>query len=1155
MYLKSVEIYGFKSFANKVRLDLNPGITAIVGPNGCGKSNVVDSIKWSIGEMSRRALRMPSMLDVIFAGTTKRQPLNMAEVTLTFDNQERKLNFDFNEVSVTRKIYRSEESEYFINKTPCRLKDIRDMFLDTGIGSDGYAIISQGEIEALLSSDALGRREFFEEVAGVSKYKSKREESLKKLEKVDADLAVLENSLQIIDEQIKKLDAEAKKAKLQQKYREELREAEISLIVKEISSHLAETDKKKAELSPLLEEINQINSAVTAQEAEYAALNIELTEKNEEEKNLLEKISSVKFSLSSLEHRIINGKNMIEEKLKQIEDINKQEEKNAQFEISMLPQIENLRLKLAELGSSNEKLALEYEEAKNQYMLLENSLKESEINSERYEKDTFSVMEQESKISSLLSALEASLSHYNGEESSLERDLKETLLKKEEISAQLSSEKEKNNSLIETISSQESLRSEKISAKENLLALKKEKEENNLRLTALSASLKSSLQASMSQAEKDVYWIGANVIISEKVPGVYGTLRQMIEFPKDKTPIIEDALGKFLDSLVADNEEAARKCAEKLKFIGKGRARFIILDKVPQSNPQLSFDSVLNIIKPHEKAANLLNYLLGGISYKEDSVSGPFWICGGAMEINQNENYWGQVDDLKKKIEECTLEIEKNSSDYALINSQIEETEKEINSLSENISSLKAQKAALENSISSREEDLSVYEKAAEKITAQKNENEARKKSALEKIETHKNELNNLKEKSEALKKSVQEVKNLKENLSKDLLSANEKVLNAKNAYEGYINAKKDLEDKISSLELSKARLESDKNSLSEKKKSLETEIESIKKQIEEFNEKVLEERNNLKEAEIAQNILAEKILELKNSMERLSHSIREHKQAINDLSEKKQAIELEINTFVTRAEDSEKKLENDWNVKYADVKEAYSQAEIDMERVLFLRKRIENMGPVNMTAPEEYDALVNRHNSMRSQIEDLNKAKSDLRSAIQRINETTRENFKKTFDKVQEYFKNIYSVLFNGGEANLILTDPDNLLETGVEIMAHPPGKKLINISQLSGGEKSLTALALLFSFFKVNPSPFCIMDEVDAALDEGNVERFARMIKEFSSDTQFIIITHNKRTMEIADVMYGVTMEELGVSKIISVDLKKAVDLTTSKQPAGAV
>ncbi len=1154
MYLKSVEIYGFKSFANKVRIDLNPGVTAIVGPNGSGKSNVVDSIKWSIGEMSRRALRMPSMLDVIFSGTTKRQPLNMAEVTLTFDNQERKLNFDFNEVSVTRKVYRSGESEYFINKTPCRLKDIRDMFLDTGIGADGYAIISQGEIEALLSTDAQGRREFFEGVAGVLKYKAKREESLKKLEKVDADLAVLENSLQIIDEQIRKLDAEAKRAKLQQKYREESREAEVALIVKDIKSYLSQIENKKAELAPINDEINQINSAVTAQEAEYASLNIELTEKSEGEKELLEKISSIKFAISNAEHRIINNQNMVEEKLRQIEDIKIQEDKNLEFEASIQPQLDDLLSKLSALGDSKN-LLKDYEEAQANYQRLENQLKETEINYQRQEADTYSVYEQENKISSLLSSLEASVSHYSDEENILKKDLSEFNAKKESLSAELSLEKEKYAELNRLIDENSSLLSLTISKKEDETLAKKAAEEKNLELAGRLASLKSSLSSALARAERDIYWIGANVITAEPIDGVYTTLRRLIEFPKDKTPLVEDAIGKFLDSIVVRDEKAANDCIERLKFLKKGRARLIILDKVPQTEPDPSSDSLLRFIKASDKVTNLLNFLLNGVGFREDSVSGAFWVCGGAMETNVNESYWGDVEEIKKEIENCEKEISENAATREKLSASLVSLEGEITSINERLSSVKVEKGSLEKSISMKEEDFSLIESSLKKILQDISDNASKKNEAILKIETHKSELNNLRQKGESIKQQAQDLRNLKENLSRDILLAKENVVNKKNIYDGYLSSRKGIEERINYINSKKTELENEKLLLSSKKSSLEKEIEELKSQIVEFKNKTDEERNNLKEAEISINIHREKILEIRNNLERLSHSIRENKQAISDLGEKKQSIEIEMNTFNTRKEDSLIKLQNDWTVKYEEVCDKYDSFEVDMDRVLFLRKRLENMGAVNMTAPEEYDALINRYNSMRSQIEDLNKAKADLRSAIQRINETTRENFKTTFEKVQEYFKSIYSVLFNGGEANLILTDPDNLLETGVEIMAHPPGKRLINISQLSGGEKSLTALALLFSFFKVNPSPFCVMDEVDAALDEGNVERFARMIGEFSKETQFVLITHNKRAMEVADVMYGVTMEEMGVSKVISVDLKKAVDLTGKRQATAGV
>ena len=361
MYLKAIEIYGFKSFANKVKMPLRPGITCIVGPNGCGKSNVVDSVKWCVGEMSWKSLRMPSMMDVIFAGTTKRSQLNMAEVSMTFDNESRKLPLDFSEVTVTRKIYRSEESEYFINKVQCRLKDIREMFLDTGIGTDGYAIIDQGEVEYVLSASAEERRELFEEAAGVSKYKAKREEALRKLEKVDADLVRLADSMALIDEQIKKLDTEAKRARTQLKYKEELTAAEVSMLVKEISGYNGEVEAENAALEPVQRELAETATAITALEGELAAMNLTLTQRQEEERVLNEAIASVKFEKVRLEGTIVGNGNTAEVVASQTKALEESGRRNEEAIAASAPRIEETRVSLANAAAGLDALKNDYE--------------------------------------------------------------------------------------------------------------------------------------------------------------------------------------------------------------------------------------------------------------------------------------------------------------------------------------------------------------------------------------------------------------------------------------------------------------------------------------------------------------------------------------------------------------------------------------------------------------------------------------------------------------------------------------------------------------------------------------------------------------------------------------------------------------------------
>ncbi|HBE88819.1 MAG TPA: chromosome segregation protein SMC, partial [Elusimicrobia bacterium] len=353
-------------------------------------------------------------------------------------------------------------------------------------------------------------------------------------------------------------------------------------------------------------------------------------------------------------------------------------------------------------------------------------------------------------------------------------------------------------------------------------------------------------------------------------------------------------------------------------------------------------------------------------------------------------------------------------------------------------------------------------------------------------------------------------------------------------------------------------RLKGQLEELAARKAELSERAERLTREAQESRSSAESLRGQLKERELVLEQLGSELNEMKNQLESYRARINEQKQLLSENEQRRHEIDLRVNTAATRVDDLGRRLADDWTTSYLEAKEKYGSVDVDPERVRNLRRRLENMGPINMTAPEEYEALTSRHNFMNSQVEDLNKAKADLRSAISKINDTTRENFKTTFDKVQLHFKQIYALLFNGGEASLLLTQPDNLLETGVEIVAHPPGKKLISISQLSGGEQALTALALLFSFFCVNPSPFCIMDEADAPLDDANVERFVRLIKEFSSGTQFVVITHNKRTMEAADVLYGVTMEDAGVSKVISVDLRKAEALAENppaeKEPAAA-
>jgi chromosome segregation protein len=1152
MYLKAIEIYGFKSFANKVKLPLKPGITCVVGPNGCGKSNVVDSLKWCIGEMSWKSLRLPSMMDVIFAGTAKRSQQNMAEVAMTFDNESRKLPLDFSEVTVTRKIYRSEESEYFINKVQCRLKDIREMFLDTGIGSDGYAIIDQGEVEYVLSASPEERRELFEEAAGVSKYKAKREEALRRLEKVDADLARLADATALIDEQIKKLDAEAKRARTRQKYKEELTAAEVAILVMEISGFNSEAGKESAALEPVLKELSEIATGITALEGELAAINLTLAQRQEEERVLLEAIAVIKFDKVRYEGSVVNNGKLSEEITSQIRTMEAAGVRNEEAIASSAPRIEALKAALANSEAGLAELKNNYDAGLAELTKIQQEMEAVDAAAAGGEKDITSAYQEEMNISAETASTGSSIGHYNDTILGLKKELEGLNSRRAETEARAGGIK------VRIIAGEAAINSEKArlteagsarsAASERLTGIDKRLSELNAEKTGARAHL----DAILAQGEKDSYWVGINAVLNSGIAGIRGTLRHLLTVKKEDRVVVEDALGRFMDAVVCDSAERAREAIEYLKHLGKGRCRFILLDKAGPARAGDAQWSVPNSVKvrgmitcPQEYEA-ALDRLLGGVYSSEGSVLGDFWVSGGVEAVTSNEPYWEEEGDLKEKIrlfgeEEAALSDERVGVAGLLASSSAlaSELEEKITALNLDLhrSQMEAETAEGEVRVNAQNIELTSSDLAkAEGMLA----------AAADRLASLNARLEEARATSERKKSDMSALAGRKDALHAAHSKANEDIGSRKAHLDNHRNNLEQLKEEVSRNEAQLTARYAEREHSATLKLELSGRLTQLAAETEEAGKRLLEIMNELAEKEVLQTQLSGELHAIRNDCGRLNVNLSDSKTLSSEGEKRRYGMELKINTFKTRSEDLTKRLNEEWNLCLEDAREKFGAVEVDAERVKLLRKRLEAMGAVNMTAPEEYDALINRFNFINSQVEDLNKAKADLRSAIAKINETTRDNFKTTFDKVQGHFKQIYGLLFNGGEANLILTRPDDILETGVEILAHPPGKKLVSISQLSGGEKALTALALLFSFFCVNPSPFCVMDEADAPLDEANVERFVRLLREFSGTTQFVVITHNKRTMEAADVLYGVTMEELGVSKLISVDLKKASAMT---------
>ena len=1139
MYLKAIEIQGFKSFADKSRLDFEPGITCVVGPNGCGKSNVIDSVRWAIGEMSWKSLRSASMVDIIFNGTAKRAPLNMAQVSMVFDNASRQLPLDFNEITVTRKIFRSGESEYYLNKVQCRLRDIRDLFLDTGIGGEGYAIIDQGGVESVLSASAEQRREMFEEVAGVSKYKAKREECIKRLERVDLDLARLADTVALIDEQIKKLDSEAKKARLYQKYREELKESEIAISVCSIKESDGLIAKHSGELAPVVKKLEDLEARISAQEGAAAALDLNLTHKQKEAAEFNEKISASKYQVGLLEGAIKNCDNLTNELTAQVAASGAEAQRGQNRLQELVPALAQLKEQLAAVSAELTPLQTHYNEQTAQAQKMENDLRAAEAQLQRSSGELMSLVQKQMEAENRISLEESSMQRENEDLISAEKTsqaqqaglagIQKSL---QEISARVQTKQTEANQAREAI----------VSGEENVRKLQGLRSSLNEKLSAVKsarAALAAKLEMIQTQGKNDPYWVGAKTVAESGLPGVKGTLRKALKYPAALGVAVEEAFGKYLDAVLCENVQVVEQALSLLKQHGKARAKFIVLSQVPATPETPAENALKSQLKYQPELENLINFIIGGYSYGDGTVKGGFFIGGGAEGIRAPEAYWGEEETVRGEMAAKAAEEDSVSKEIIANYEMLSKAEENLKNLR-----LKSQEAVLalnsvQNERANKERELRATQDALNRAAQRKQEITLRVDNRKRNVETLKQNLADLKRRhTEAVSRGEELKKSqitLRENAEK--LKGEINALSAK-LYEVKIK-KNNVELDLKSTEYEFNSLTASEGQRNQKIASANLRLKSLAEEKLSTQAKLSTERDTLAKLEIDEHKMRADLETLKKDYSDKLAALNACKKESSDLTIKRNDLENALSNARRQRTTVVNNLFESWNITPEEAQLNYGDKTVDYERVKMMRKRIENMGAVNMTAPEEYDALTERNTFLRTQIADLESAKKDLKSAINKINQTTRENFKYTFEQVRMHFKNIYQTLFRGGECDLVLTQPDNLLETGIEIYAQPPGKKLLNITSMSGGEKTLTAMSLLFAFFTHNPSPFCIMDEADAALDEANVERYVNLIKEFAKTTQFIVVTHNKRTMESARMLYGITMEESGVSKVMSVNL----------------
>ncbi|GHT15315.1 chromosome partition protein Smc [Endomicrobiia bacterium] len=1154
MHLKKVEVCGFKSFADRTVLDFEPGISGIVGPNGCGKSNISDSIRWCLGEQKAKSMRSSNMQEVIFGGTQTRTTTGMAEVSLTFDNSQNGLPVDYSEVIITRRLFRSGESEYFINKTQCRLKDIRGMFLDTGIGYDGYSIIEQGKVDFLTTAKPEDRRELFEEAAGIAKYKVKREETLRRLEKIDTDMSRLSDALVIHKQQIADLNSAAKKAKQYKEYKENLAKYEIVSLVRHITCGIGEIERIKKNLDPKVKEFESDNVFIAQLDVEIQDMRFSLDGRNEQYVNINRDLSEIKTQIGVADQ-------IIQHAMSREIEIKAEQERLGHELVTIRDKVVQMEEQLKTLNTDDGSLSVEvvclenvFKEKELQYNsikvgLLELESKENEVRSRISElkSEKEQQLKLKTELAEIKTRLDADIISLERMITMLENDVESANREIAEIDAELTTAdksrwlfESENEKINKTVSENE----EKIKTLENSLLQYKE--------TLVSGEARIATLKEFDQQDPVRSSIRAVLSLGNVARGPVSSL---IDVNDDKIGLIASALGEKLNYLVCETSERVERAIKFLEDNGLCRLSFIVAEKISDSYRKsdiglpLGYVELIKYFRYNPEDEKIIRFLCSYTLVCGNKIYGNVIVQGGGkISFEKPMLIEEQIKKLQKKSDEIRRSI-------SSVQSEIEQIrEYQINSRLEKerlgFDTIKI-KTQIEEKHSRIEEKKNGLKRIAGEINRHKEEINSKKTELASfsrkifgfetKLANYENEEDKLYEELKTVDNGIFSVRKEEELIAPLMMSARSSWDKKAAELENMRRGQQYILDNISNIKqqivYAENRIRENSEKLLELLATQETEAVKMHQLYEQQTQKEAEMRISLTDKQTLQDALDAKIKEWRGLCGK-----------VDGLNSEIKNMQSDIKNFEYQKNNLKKRLAETYSKNYEDIKNDFEGVdEANSEEIAEIKRKMESLGAVNLAAQEEYDALEKRYSFLLMQQQDLLEAKDDLYEVIKKINRVTVENFKMTFDIVKGNFKEIYRKLFGGGEADLMLTDENDLLESGVDIYAQPPGKKLQNISLCSGGEKALTGVALLFAFFVVKPSPFCILDEVDAPLDDANVGRYNAMVKEFSAQTQFLIVTHNRRTMEMADVLYGVTMEEQGISKIISVKMNKQNDAVT--------
>jgi chromosome segregation protein len=1188
MYLKRLDIIGFKSFADRIGVDFVPGVTAVVGPNGSGKSNITDAIRWVLGEQSAKSLRGSKMEDIIFAGSDTRKALNFAEVSLTLDNEEQGLAIDYNEVSVTRRVSRSGDSDFFINKQPCRLKDIVDLFMDSGLGKEAFSIISQGKVEEILNSKAEDRRTIFEEAAGVLKYKNRKRQAEGKLTETQDNLNRVNDIIHELESQVEPLKIQASIAKDYLEKKDELEKIEVSLTVYEIEDLHHKWEQFSKQLLEHQQEELKLSAEMQKKEAKMEETRDHLTALDESISSLQNVLLHATEELEKLEGR----KEVLKERKKNASQNKEQLEKNIQEiteKISLLKKNSEVQEEAVRVLNVQSKELQRVLKEKQEKMLLFAENIDEKI--EALKSEYFDLLNEQTSAKNEIKYIDQQFEMHEKKSNRLDAEndkfLKERQIAQTKKIEVLSALEDIQRKLADQVAVYRNEERKLETVKTNY-----QKQEKTLYDAYQILQKAKSRKEMLEEMEEEFsgFFQGVKEVLKARgknLNGIEGAVAELVSVPKEYDLAFETALGGALQHIVVDHEQNARAAIQFLKQNGYGRATFLPLSVIKgrtlsaaqlssiQHHPSL-IGPASSLVSFEKKYEDVINNLLGNVVIAKDlkganelakllqyrcrivTVDGDIVNPGGSMTggaVKQKTSSLlsrkTELEDLKGKL---VIMDEKTTSLENLVKTlkkEVQEVELQIEGMRKdgenhrlNEQSLKGDLREAELEEKTINDRLAIYdlENAQFKeeqgaLTSRRNELFASLDSYKEKIATLENQMAILTEQKTHNLSSKEMLINQINDVKVELAAKNEQFVNAK---ERLVQTKEDLnenERKLAYYNEDLQLLSSEMTNSSSGEEQLEVAVKRKQQDKDETIQLISSRRQER--------------LELAQTLEDMEVDAKEIKRVHKGMVEVLKDEEVKINRLDVELENRLAHLREEYLLSFEAAKEQYPLTipiEEAKKKVKLIKLAIEELGNVNLGAIEEYERVSERYEFLSEQKTDLQEAKDTLFQVIEEMDVEMKKRFKQTFEGIRTHFEPVFRALFGGGRADLRLTEPEDLLKTGVEIVAQPPGKKLQNLALLSGGERALTAIALLFSILKIRPVPFCILDEVEAALDEANVYRFSQYLKRYSSETQFIVITHRKGTMEEADVLYGVTMQESGVSKLVSVRLEDSKELVES-------